>query len=330
MITIINKSNDPRYNLALEEFALKQLNTEEDIILLWQNEPSIIIGRNQNTIEEINEKYVKEHNINVVRRISGGGAVYHDFGNINFTFITNSLKDNLNNYKKFSTPVVEALQSLGVPAEFSGRNDIIVDGKKFSGNAQSFHKNRMFQHGTILYDTDLDMVSKVLQTHLDKIESKGIKSNRSRVTNILPYMNKKMNVTEFIDYLLRFFLKTDDIASKTLTLNEEQLQAIQRLRDEKYATWEWNYGQSPEYDVVRGKRYLGGKIQFNLNVLDGVIQACKITGDFFGKGDIKVLEDALIGAQYEENKIKERLSSLNLEDILFNITKEDIIDCLFY
>ncbi len=330
MITIINNNNDPRYNLALEEYALKYLDTEEDIILLWQNEPSIIIGRNQNTIEEINSTYVKEHNINVVRRISGGGAVYHDFGNLNFTFITNNLKDNLNNYKKFSTPVVNALQSLGVPAEFSGRNDIIVEGKKFSGNAQSYHKNRMFQHGTILYDANLDMVSKVLQVHLDKIESKGIKSNRSRVTNIKPYLKEEMDIKEFSNYLLKFFLGTNDIESKTYKLNNEELAIIQKLKEDKYDTWEWNYGESPQFEVVRGKRYTGGKITFSLNVKDGLIEECKINGDFLGKKDIKDLEVLLTGLKYQEDFIKSKLETLNLEEYFYNITLDNLIDCLFY
>src|SRR5690554_1895283 len=191
MYTIINRSTDPRYNLALEEYVLKYLDTTEDIILLWQNEPSVIIGRNQNTTEEINATYIKEHNIHVVRRISGGGAVYHDFGNLNFTFVTNNLRENLNNYRKFTEPVIQALNELGVPAEFSGRNDIVVEGKKISGNAQSYHKNRMFHHGTILFNANLEMVAKVLQVSADKIASKGIKSNRSRVTNILPYLKEQ-------------------------------------------------------------------------------------------------------------------------------------------
>ncbi len=330
MITIINSSNDPRYNLALEEYALKNIKTNEDIILLWQNGPSIIIGRNQNTVEEINANYVKEHNINVVRRISGGGAVYHDFGNLNFTFITNNLKDNLNNYRKFSTPVINALQSLGVPAEFSGRNDILVEGKKFSGNAQSYHKDRMFQHGTILFDADLDMVGKVLQVHADKIESKGIKSNRSRVTNIKPYLTKDMDIKEFQNYLLEYFLETKDIESKTYKLTDEDYKNIEKLRDEKYATWEWNYGESPEFTIQKSNRYLGGKVNFNLNVKDGIIKECKIFGDFFGERDVKELEENLINKQFKEDVILDTFSKLPMDEFFFNITSQDLINCLFY
>ena len=329
MITILNNKTDPRYNLALEEYALKHLNINDDIILLWQNEPSVIIGRNQNTVEEINSNYIKNHNIHVVRRISGGGAVYHDFGNLNFTFITNNLKNHLNNYRKFATPVINALNSLGVPAEFAGRNDIIVDGKKISGNAQSYFKNRMFQHGTILFDADLEMVANVLQVHLDKIESKGIKSNRSRVTNIKPYIHKGMSIDEFKTYLLHFFLETDDIAAKTYTLSEEDYQNIQALCDEKYSTWEWNYGESPEYTLQKSNRYPGGKIQFNLNVKDGTILECKIYGDFLGKKDINELETLFINALYREDVISNILKDINIEEFFYNITVSDILHCLF-
>lgn len=329
MITIINEKTDSRYNLALEEYALKYLDIEDDIILLWQNEPSVIIGRNQNTIEEINYNYIKENNIHVVRRISGGGAVYHDFGNLNFTFITNNLKDNLNNYRKFATPVINALNSLGVPAEFAGRNDIIVDGKKISGNAQSYYKNRMFQHGTILFDANLDMVAKVLQVHLDKIESKGIKSNRSRVTNIKPYIHKDMSIKEFQAYLLHYFLETDNIEEKTYQLSSKDYEAIQKLCDEKYSTWEWNYGESPEFTMQKSKRYAGGKVEFGLNVKDGIINNIKIYGDFLGKKDINELELLLTNQHYHEEVIITILNQINLEEYFYNITANDIIDCLF-
>lgn len=330
MKTILNEKTDPRYNLALEEYVLKHLNTQEDIILLWQNEPSVIIGRNQNTIEEINSNYIKENDIHVVRRISGGGAVYHDFGNLNYTFVTNNLKDNLNNYRKFTEPVIQALNELGVPAEFSGRNDIVVDGKKFSGNAQSFHRNRMYHHGTILYDANLEMVSKVLQVQLDKIESKGIKSNRSRVTNILPYMNNPMSVKDFKEHLLKYFLNTDAIQENIIELTPADYNNIERIMNEKYITWEWNYGESPEFDVVKSRRYAGGKIEFYFNVKDGIIENTKIYGDFLGKRDISEIEQRLIGTTYKEESIRSVFAELPLEEFFYNITLEDLIDCMLY
>jgi len=329
MLTIINDKTDPRYNLALEEYVLKHLVIDEDFVLLWQNEPSIIIGRNQNTFEEINANHVREHGIHVVRRISGGGAVYHDFGNLNYTFVTNNSKDNLNNYRKFTLPVIEALNELGVLAEFSGRNDIVVDGKKFSGNAQSYHKNRMFHHGTILYDADLDMVSKVLNVSADKIISKGIKSNRSRVTNILPYIKEDITIGDFKDLLLKFLLKTKDISSKTYLLSESDYQNIHKLMEEKYMTWEWNYGESPQFEIQKSGRYLGGKVSFHLNVKDGIIKDCKIYGDFFGKEDKAEVEAMLTNNLYKEDVIREVLGSINVDDYFYNISLDNLIECLF-
>jgi len=330
MLTIINHNTSPFFNLALEEYVLKHLKINEDFILLWQNEPSVIIGRNQNTIEEINSAYIKDHHINVARRISGGGAVYHDFGNLNFTFVTSTLKDNLNNYRKFTEPVIEALNELGIPAEFSGRNDITVEGKKISGNAQSFFQNRMFHHGTILFNANLDMIGNVLDVKLDKILSKGIKSIRSRVTNIYPYLKTEMTIDEFRQRLLTFFLKTDDITSKEYKLTSEDLDQINTLMHEKYLTWNWNYGESPDFDLIKSGRYTGGKIDVRLNVVDGNIKECRIYGDYFGTKDIHELEDQLKTKRFEEQSIREVLANLDLDEYLFNITPEDFIQCLFY
>lgn len=330
MLTIINENNDPRYNLALEEYVLKYLPIDDDFVLLWQNEPSIIIGRNQNTIEEINASYVKKHNINVVRRISGGGAVYHDFGNLNFTFVTSSSKDNLNNFRKFTKPVIDALVELGVPAEFAGRNDIVLEGKKISGNAQSFYKGRMFHHGTILFDANLEVVQEALNVKLDKIESKGIKSVRSRVTNIYPFLKEKMSVKEFQNHLLKYLLDTEDIDSKVYQLTLDDREKINDLKKQKYDTWAWNYGESPDFSLQKSKRFLGGKVSFNLNVSDGVIRDIKIFGDFFGKLEVKDIEKALKGQLFQFDEIKVILEKFDIGEYFFNITREDLLDCLFY
>lgn len=330
MISIKTKSTNPYFNLALEEYALKHLDIEDIIVILWQNEPTVVVGRNQNTIEEVNSKYIKDNNINVVRRLSGGGAVYHDLGNLNFTFIVKNDSNSVSNFKKFTKPVIKALNQLNIPAVFSGRNDITIEEKKFSGNAQYYYRNKLLHHGTILFNSDLSVVQNALKVKLDKIQSKGIKSVRSRVTNIYPYLEKKISTEEFKDLLLSFLFEQENQEQKEYILTDDDLEKIDTMMKERYLTWEWNYGQSPNFDMQKSKRYEGGNLDIRLNVEKGFISDLKIFGDFFGRNEISELETLLKNSKYEENSIREKLKSIDLTTYLYNVSEDDFIDCLFY
>lgn len=326
---IENTSIDPHYNLAFEEYVFKNLSFDEDYVLLWRNGPSIIIGKNQNTVEEINMDYVKENNINVVRRVTGGGAVYHDLGNLNFSFIAKADKSEMIDFKTYNIPIIKALEKLGVNSELSGRNDLTIDGKKFSGIAQSIVKGRVLNHGTLLFDSQLDILSKALNVKRDKIESKGVKSVASRVTNIKPYVKDDIDVLEFKQVLLKNIFEYFNEPVKYFELSDEDLRNIQKKVDEQYGTWEWNYGKSPKFNYKGYKRFAGGCVEANLQVENGIIEGCKIYGDFFGKKDVKELEDKLVKVKYDKDEINNSLSDVSIDEYLGRITKEEFLQCLF-
>jgi lipoate-protein ligase A len=326
---IENTSIDPHYNLAFEEYIFKYLNEDEDFVLLWRNGPSIIVGKNQNTVEEINMEFVKENNINVVRRVTGGGAVYHDLGNLNFSFIAKADSNEKIDFKTYNVPIIKALEKLGVKCELSGRNDLVIDGKKFSGIAQSITKGKVLNHGTLLFDSKLETLSKALNVKRDKIESKGIKSVESRVTNIKSYVKEDADVLEFKNLLLTNIFEYFNEPIEIYELSQEDRENIQRMVDERYGTWEWNYGRSPKFNYKGYKRFAGGCVEARLQVENGLVDNCKIYGDFFAKGDISVLEDRLKGIKYDFDEVEKSLSDISVEDYLGRITKEEFLECLF-
>lgn len=329
MLFIDNEQHyDPMINLAIEEYCLKYLDPEETYLLFYINQPSIIIGKNQNTIEEINTKYVEDNGIKVVRRLSGGGAVYHDKGNLNFSFITKDDGDSFHNFKKFTEPVIKALEKLGVKAELSGRNDIMADGRKISGNAQFATRGRIFSHGTLLFDSEIEHVVSALNVKKEKIESKGIKSIRSRVANISELMDQKMTTEEFRKILLSYIFDTNgDVPEYKLT--EKDWEKIHEISRDRYQKWEWNYGRSPKFNLQHSKRFPAGSIDLRLEVKKGIIQDCKIFGDFFGVGDIADIEKRLIGQQYDRKTISDVLEDMDMRHYFGNISKEDFLDLIY-
>lgn len=319
---------DPRINLAIEEYALKHLPAVDDYLLFYINEPSIIIGKNQNTIEEINADYVNEHNIHVVRRLSGGGAVYHDLGNLNFSFITNDDGESFHNFRKFTEPVVQALKKLGVDAELSGRNDIQVGERKISGNAQYATKGRMFSHGTLLFASEIEHVVSALKVNADKIKSKGIKSIRSRVANITEFLDRPMTIEEFRLTILHSIFGGDQVDEYKLT--DEDWANIHELSRARYQSWDWNYGKSPKSNFQASKRFENiGTVEVRLDIEKGRIKEAKIFGDFFGVKDVAELEDKLRGIPYDRQAVTTLLSEVDIREFFGNLERESFVSLLF-
>jgi lipoate-protein ligase A len=325
MKLIVNTSNDPTINLALEEYCVRNLDVEKvTYILFYINQPSIIIGKHQNTIEEINKEYVDAKGIKVVRRISGGGAVYHDHGNLNFSFITKYSPEFFHNFEKFTLPVVETLRGMGVNAELGGRNDITVDGRKISGNAQFTNLKSMFSHGTLLFNSHIEDVVQALNVKADKIESKGIKSVRSRVANITEFLKEEMSIEEFREKITMNIFK-EFTTVPTYELSEEEWKEVYKLSDSKYKTWEWNFGRSPEYNIQKVNRFDFGQVDARIFVKDGKIKNIKFFGDFLGYGDSEEVEKKLEGIVYKEEEVLKALKDTDLKYYFGNIESTDFV-----
>ena len=327
MLCIKNPDTDPHFNLAAEEYVVK--NFSDNLFMLWRNRPSIIVGNHQNTLAEINYEYVKENNIDVVRRLSGGGAVFHDLGNLNFTFIKNvDKKESKVDFSQYTQPIIDVLRSMGLNANFEGRNDIVIDGKKVSGNAQNIHGNRVQHHGTLLYSSVMSDLSNALKVNPLKFKDKAVKSVKSRVGNIKEFMEEDMNVLEFRDRIMEHILDTHEDA-RLYEYTEEDRRNINRLKQEKYDTWEWNFGSSPKYNFEKMVKTNGGNIEFHIDVQNGIMQDVKIYGDFFNTLDTGDIEEMLKGVAHEHQQIKEKLNGLDLNKYFHSVDKEAFIAGMF-
>ena len=318
---IESNSTDPYFNLALEEYVFEKMPKDESYFMLWQNANTIVIGKYQNAFEEVNQRAVEERGIKVARRLSGGGAVYHDMGNLNFTFIVDQKDVKGMNFKIFVVPIVETLKGFGVEAEFSGRNDILVNGMKISGNSQYVRYGRVMHHGCIMLDSDLDKVADALKVREAKFKSKNSKSVRSRVTTINANAPRKISMQEFKSALKEHILGDESIEPYELT--DEDLRKIEEIRNAKYATWEWNYGHSTAYEMTREEKFDSGLVTVHLSAKNGRIEAIRFYGDFFGNGEIEDLERALTGVILD-NRLEDRLEELDLDEYMSGISPSEL------
>lgn len=314
MLIFRNESTSPSFNLAAEEYLTDVFPTlgTESVFMLWRNGPSVIIGKNQNAYAEVDSKFTSERNIPVIRRMTGGGAVFHDLGNVNYSFVSFAEEKNVLNYHAFCTPIIKALALLGLEAELSGRNDILIDSKKVSGNAQCVKNNVILHHGTLLWNADFSDMAGALRPDPDKLKAKGIKSVSSRVANISSLLpsDAPLNPGDSADRFLRFIESAFD--GEIRTFSESDIEKIRGIEKERYSNWEWNWGKSPEFSVEKKIRFPYGTVSCSLNVEHGLIKQIKFCGDFFGVRDVSVLEASLAGARYELSVIEEKLSDIAL------------------
>lgn len=324
---LINKSTNPYFNLALDEYAMKHIDVDDDFFFLWRNEPAVIIGKNQNAVEEVNQKYIDENGVKVARRVSGGGAVYHDLGNLNFTFVINVDDPGKVDYKKYVQPIIDALASMGIKAEASGRNDILIDGLKISGNAQRVTNGKLMHHGTLLFDVNLEHMVQALNVAPDKYISKGVKSVRSRVTNIKEHLPEDTDIFDFWD-ALQYYLSNNGQDAE-IVLSDEEIATIEYEALNRFSTWDWVYGESPEFDMSNEQRFAGGKLETKLTVENGHIDNIRFLGDYLGVNDVIDIEQRLVNTRYTRRDVDAVLSTFDLKLYFGSITKEEILSLMF-
>ena len=321
-------TTDPAFNLAAEEYVFDALPKDRMYVMLWQNDNAIIIGKHQNTLAQINLPYVEEKGIRVVRRRSGGGAVYHDLGNLNFTIIADAAQSGQLDFGRFCDVVIRALARVGVQAERNGRNDMTISGKKFSGNAQYIRDGRVMHHGTILFDSDTGVLSSALQVDDAKIRAKGVTSVRSRVTNVRPWLPKDMTLHQFRQVLLESILQ--EYPGTELQFTPEDLAAIQRIKAEKYDTWTWNFGNSPPCTLMRSARVEGcGTVEAYLTVVKGCISAVSFRGDFFGAEDPEEVACKLTGCPYRLQDLARVLQDAPVETCFMGLDAAGLLAILW-
>ncbi|MBE6944032.1 MAG: lipoate--protein ligase [Ruminococcaceae bacterium] len=316
-------TTDPAFNLALEEYVFESLSKDYNYFILWQNASTVVIGRHQNTFNEVDESFIRKNNITVVRRLSGGGAVYHDLGNLNFTFIQDAAGKEPD-LGLFCRPVAEAIRTLGAKAEVNGRNDITVNGLKFSGNAQYVKNGRVMHHGTLLFDSQLEVAARALRPDPEKIKAKGVASVRSRITNLKPLLPEGTTLENFRDALQKALFENEQMEHYALT--DCDIAAITALKESRYGTWAWNWGASPACDMTLSGRVEGcGRLSFQFRVEKGYITNATLYGDFFSAGDPQALAKSFIGAPATADGIRHVAKKCDISPIL-GLTTEGLLE----
>jgi lipoate-protein ligase A len=326
MLCIISPYTNPYFNLAAEEYLLKSF--QEDLFLLYRNRPSIVVGKHQNTLAEINLPFVQENEILVARRISGGGTVFHDLGNLNFAFFTSGKEGELVDYKRATTPIVEALKKMGLEVRLGKRNELLLKGLKISGTASHVFKQRVLHHGTLLFSSEMGKLSDALKSDKERFTDRAVKSVRSRVTNISDHLNESMDVEMFQERILAHMLQNYKDASP-YQLGRTDIVEIKALRDSKYSTWEWNFGYSPKYQFCRSISFKGGSLELHMNVVKGVIKELKIVGDFTSLKDIVLLEILLVGTIHDPETIRNKLSGVDVSNYIRGLENEELLMGMF-
>lgn len=322
-----NRHTDPVFNMAFDEFCLEKLELDEPVFYLWQNRPSVILGYNQEVNTEVNLDYLKREGILLARRVTGGGAVYHDLGNLNYTIVGRS--DNLErDYPQYARMMMDALRTLGVPAELSGRNDILVEGRKVSGFAKRVCKDRLMVHGTLMFRVDMERLTHVLTPPATKLQSKGIASVRSRVANLSDFLPAMESVETFAQQLEEIL--SNGYADKEYVLPDNALELVRRLAEEKFGTDEWIYGRSPRATMEKNVRMACGNVGIHLQVSGNRIVSCRFSGDFMGNLPVAALESGLEGVVYDYESVCGKLEQLEVQRYFDGVSADEMARNLFF
>ncbi len=326
MLCIVSPYTNPYFNLASEEYLLKC--KSQEVFFLYRNAPSIVVGKHQNTLAEINLPFVQERDIPVARRISGGGTVFHDLGNLNFAFFTNGKEGELVNYRKATSPVIKAMGKMGLTVSMGKRNELLIKGLKISGTASHVYKQRVLHHGTLLFSSEIDDLGEALLTREERFTDRAVKSFRSRVTNIQDHLSHSMEVVEFQNTLYKYIVQSL-AGAEEYQFSVEDLEKIRESQDRKFSTWEWNFGYSPRYQFNKSLSFDEGHINLHMNVEKGIIREVKFDGEFLSKKNIHVLEEKLTGAIHDPESLRLRLAGTKVNDFIMGLDNELLLSLLF-